>query len=469
MRVKPFLGPKVRALRAERGWRLDECARRLGLSASYLSQIESNQRPVSERVLMALTDVFGVRPEAFDADVEQLLLSDLREAMAEAGGGDPAPMSELRAAVHSAPTLARRFVALQRDSHRLTERLKLTEEAVALDEATAASLLLPYEEVRDYFHYKDNYIDALDRAAETLAETIGLAPGRPSLGPLEACLREGLGITVARGSADGAMRRFDPARRLLTLDASLPAETQAFQMAYQIASSAFVEAIDAELKSARFRTREAADVCRVGLANYAAGALLMPYRQIAQAARRTRHDIEQLARLFGASLEQVCHRLSTLQRPMERGVPLYFVRLDNAGNITKRHSATRFRFARFGGACPLWNVHEAWGSGERFQVQLAEMPDGVRYLCVAVAVVKPAGSYLKKPRRYVLGLGCEIEHAHEMVYAEGIDLDGPAAPIGVSCRICERDDCEHRAFPPVDRPLAVPSDERRVVPYRLGS
>jgi predicted transcriptional regulator len=264
------------------------------------------------------------------------------------------------------------------------------------------------------------------------------------------------------------MRRYDPATRELTLNATQPAATRAFQMAYHVAASVLADLIERELEAARFRSPEAADVCRVGLGNYAAGALLMPYGRFAAAARARRHDVEQLAAQFGASLEQVCHRLSNLQRPGARGVPLYFVRLDFAGNITKRHSATRFRFARFGGACPLWNVHEAVSAPERFLVQLAEMPDGVRYLCVARAVVKRSDSYLEPDRRYVLGFGCEVEHAHALVYSAGVDLKGPATPIGVSCRICERDDCAQRAFPPVDRPLRVPRHERRSVPFRLG-
>jgi predicted transcriptional regulator len=253
----------------------------------------------------------------------------------------------------------------------------------------------------------------------------------------------------------------------LVIDAALSPATQAFQLAFQIVALAFHDAIEGELSQANLRSPEAVDVCRVGLGNYAAGALLMPYARFAAAARETRHDIEVLAARFGASIEQVCHRLSTLQRPGARGVPLYFVRLDAAGNITKRHSATRFRFARFGGACPLWNVHDANGSPERFFVQLAEMPDAVRYLCVARAIVKPTGSYAQPGRRYVLGFGCEIEHARELVYAEGIDLKGPAQPIGVSCRICERIDCPQRAFPPVDRTLFVPPDQRWTVPFRL--
>jgi predicted transcriptional regulator/transcriptional regulator with XRE-family HTH domain len=467
MRYKLFVGPKVRALRLQRRWRLEDCAERLGISVSYLSQIEANQRPVTTRVLMGLVDIFGVRPEAFDADTEQHLLAELREAAADFGGNDPIPLSELRQAAIQAPALARRFLDLHRANHRLAERLKMTEEAVALDEATAASSLLPYEEVRDFFQYKDNYIDGLDRAAEDLAREVGVEANASAEMLLEMYLRERLGVSVRRDARGDVMRRYDPASNELSLNPAQPAATRAFQMAFHIATAVLSDLIEAELERARFRSLAAVDVCRIGLGNYAAGALLMPYRRFAAAARERRHDVEQLALMFSASLEQVCHRLSNLQRPGERGVPFYFVRVDYAGNITKRHSATRLQFARFGGACPMWNVHEAVGAPDRFLVQLAEMPDGVRYLCVARNVVKSSESYLAPDRRYILGFGCEIEHAHELVYSEGVDLKGPATPIGVSCRICERDDCVQRAFPPVDRPLHVPRHERRTVPFRL--
>lgn len=469
MRFKLFVGPKVKALRLRRGWRLEDCAVQLGISVSYLSQIEANQRPVTDRVLMGLSECFGVSADQFDVEDDQRLVADLREAAAEASTPDDAiPLSELRQVALHAPAFARRFLDLHRANHRLGERLKLTEEAVALDEATAASSLLPYEEVRDFFHFKDNYIDALDHAAEDLAQEVGLDGPAAADMLLDMYLRERLGVRVRYAAMGDVMRRFDPQARELWLNSAHPPATQAFQMAYHVAATILSDVIEAELAQAHFRGREAVDVCRVGLGNYAAGALVMPYRRFAAQARAVRHDVEQLADEFGASLEQVCHRLSTLQRAGQRGVPFYFVRLDYAGNITKRHSATRFRFARFGGACPLWNVHDAVSAPERFLVQVAAMPDGVRYLCVARAVVKSSKSYLQPDRRYVLGFGCEITHAHELVYSEGLDLKGPAAPIGVSCRICERDDCAQRAFPPVDRRLRVPEHERRTVPFRLG-
>jgi predicted transcriptional regulator len=469
LRNKVFAGARVRALRRAQGLRLEDCALKLGISASYLSQIETNQRPVTARVLMALLDLFGIAASEFEAEREQLLLADLREAAVETGSGaTPVPLSELRVAATQTPNLARRFLDLHRANRRLAERMLMVDEAVALNEGAGVAPLLPYEEVRDYFHFKDNYIDSLDAAAEGLASQVFADAATPFEG-LKRHLEDNLHVEVAVRPSAGLLRSFDRGARRLSIDAGQSPSTQAFQLAFQIVAIAFSDLIEGELSQANFRCREAMDVCRVGLGNYAAGALLMPYGRFALAAGQVRHDGAVLAAQFGASLEQVFHRLSTLQRPTARGVPIYFVRLDGAGNITKRHSATRFRFARFGGACPLWNVHDASASTDRFFVQLAEMPDGVKYLCVAHAILKPASAYPAPGRRYVLGFGCEIEHARELVYSDSVDLKGPTQPIGVSCRICERQDCQQRAFPPVDRTLVVPRDERWTVPFRVSA
>ncbi len=201
-----------------------------------------------------------------------------------------------------------------------------------------------------------------------------------------------------------------------------------------------------------------------------AGAALLPYRAFLEAAQTCRHDLERLADQFGASIEQVAHRLSTLQRPGAKGVPFFFVRVDQAGTITKRHSATRLQFARFGGACPLWNVHQAFETPGRFLRQLAETPDGVRYLCLARDVSKPGGSFHAPTRRYAIGLGCEVSHAGDLVYADDLDLRKAAAfePIGISCRICERRDCHQRALPPLERRLTITPDRRGLLPYEIA-
>jgi predicted transcriptional regulator len=227
--------------------------------------------------------------------------------------------------------------------------------------------------------------------------------------------------------------------------------------------------LEATLDLARFQTDEARGIAKIGLANYFAGATLMPYALLHEAAQATRHDLELLATRFGASVEQVAHRLSTLQRPSMRGVPFFFVVVDQAGTITKRHSATRLQFARFGGACPLWNVHRAFETPGRFLRQLAETPDGVRYLCLARDVSKPGGSYHAPVRRFAIALGCEVKHAGDLVYSDGLDLMNPQAfePIGISCRICERVGCHQRSVPPLERRLAVDHNRRGVLPYEV--
>lgn len=466
MREKLFIGPQVRALRLARALKLEACAGQLQISASYLSQIESNQRPVTLRVLTGLVELFEVSAESLQANETQRLVADLKQAVAETDTpASSVALSEIRRVAAEAPALAHRFLELHRSQQRLTDRLYLTDEAISVDEGALASSQLPYEEVREFFHRKDNYIDVLDRAAEALARELRSASPAPSRQDLERRISS-RGVRLSYETSD-VWRRYRPERATLSVSDRLPPASQAFQLAYHIAAEAFAEQIEDELLQARFRSPAAVDLCRVGLGNYAAGALLMPYAEFAAAARRLRHDLDALTLLFDVSLEQVCHRLSTLQRQGSPGVPIYFLRLDAAGNITKRHSANRLRFARFGGSCPVWNIHAACGVTDRYLVETVQTPDGARYLSVARGVVKPSGQYRPPARRYALGIGCELAHAEQFVYADQVNLQADPTPIGVGCRLCEREDCAQRAFPPLGRRLRVPAHERRVTPFNL--
>jgi predicted transcriptional regulator len=304
----------------------------------------------------------------------------------------------------------------------------------------------------------DEVLVVNNNAAAGTSEEVALTAAREVL--------ERRGITLHLTDR-AEIRAFDPAARRLDLSARASEATQRFQLLHQVALIAHNDLLEATLDLARFHTPEARDAAKIGLANYFAGAALLPYRAFLEAAQETRHDLERLADLFGASIEQVAHRLSTLQRPGEKGIPFFFVRVDQAGTITKRHSATRLQFARFGGACPLWNVHRAFETPGRFLRQLAETPDGVRYFCLARDVSKPGGSFTAPTRRYAIGLGCEVQHAGALVYAEGLDLKGRFEPIGISCRICERQDCHQRSVPPLERRLRVDPDRRAVLPYQI--
>jgi len=463
---KIFAGSRLRAVRERQGLSQSAFAARLGVSVSYLSQMETDVRPITVAVLLALGREFAVDLSEFAQDDAARLAADLREALADPLFAGQVPgLQEIKRTVGQSPALVRSFTILHQAYRQLNDRLQTMDEAISVNQTEG--YLLPWEEVRDYFHYRDNYIGELDEAAERLVERLK-APAGP-LGPqLERLLKDRHGITVrlmAAGADDPSMRRFDPDRREVIIDAYLSPESRSFLVAHQLALVEFAPLIEEIAASATLRTEDARQILRVGLANYAAGALLMPYGRFIEAARQLRHDVEQLQQQFGTSFEQVCHRLSNLQRPGMRGVPFFFVRMDMAGNITKRHSATRLQFARYGGTCPLWVVHEAVALPGEIKVQLAEMPDGVRYITMARGIIKQSGSFLKPTRRYVVALGCEISYASQFIYAARLDLGGQATPIGASCRICPRPNCAQRAFPPADRRMIIDLHNRDVVPY----
>jgi predicted transcriptional regulator/DNA-binding XRE family transcriptional regulator len=470
MKRKLFLGPKLRRLREGKKLNQAALAALLEVSPSYLNQIENNQRPLTVSVLLRIGAVFGVDLNSLVEDEDARIVADLREALNDPAFGEgKVTLAELRNATAASPDLAKRVMSLYHSYRTLRDRLQsLTETLPHRSSGDDPLPQFPYEAVRDFFYYRDNYFDELDGAAEQLfaSEQFSAADLHPHLAEYLK-RRHGVRIRIVQEDGNDSMRHYDSANRILSLSALLHPSSRIFQMAHQVALLGFSDVIGAIVEKAGLQTEDARALCRVGLANYFAGALMMPYGPFLRDARAVRHDVELLQSRFGASFEQVCHRLSTLQRPGDRGIPFYFVRIDMAGNITKRHSATRFHFTQFGGACPLWNVHSAFGAPGRILVQHARMPDGIAYLCIARTVTKLGGAYSRPDRHFAVGLGCEVTHASELVYSAGIDLadDQAATPIGVNCRVCERTDCQQRAFPPVGSHVTVEKDNRRFVPY----
>ena len=462
---KLYAGAKLRDLRTRLGLTQRAFAGKLGVSLPYLNQMENNNRPVSTTVVVALAQEFGFDVTELQSGDEARLVGDMREALADPVFTGPAPsVADLRLAAGNAPALAHAFLTLHAAYRQTHERLASLDEALGREDARLQAS--PWEEVRDFFHYCDNYIDAVDRAAERFASRVPPGQGMPEAARA-ALLDQGVRVVETE---DGPLRRYDPAARVLHLSRRAAPATRTFQMLLQLALLTQDRLLEATLDLARFQSAEARAIAKVGLANYFAGAAQMPYGVFLAAARETRHDLERLADRFDASFEQVAHRLSTLQRPGDKGIPFFFVRVDQAGTITKRHSATTLQFARYGGACPLWNVHSAFETPNQWLRQLAETPDGVRYFCLARDVSKSGGAFDAPVRRFAIGLGCETRHAGALVYADHMDLETPSAyqPIGISCRICERRDCHQRAVPPLERQVKVNADERDVLPYRVG-
>jgi predicted transcriptional regulator/transcriptional regulator with XRE-family HTH domain len=470
---KLFMGNKIRRFRQQHQLTQAALANQLGISASYLNQIESDQRPLTAAILVKLGSLYPLDLSQFSDEEDERISGELTDCLADPLFAnqrcDPADIRDLAS---RSPALARHFVTLYQAYLQSRDNYTALAMNVTGDSAvhTMAGAQFPYEEVRDFFYYQRNYFDALDRAAELLYHALQLNPDNT-----EALLIQHLsashGIRIQHNPNEERLREYSPAKHTLLLSRLLSRKQRVFHLAHQICLLEQRELLNHIVASASFNSHQANAVCRVGLANYFAGALLMPYREFLDAARLERYDIERLQVIFNVSFEQICHRFSTLQRPGEQGIPFYFLRVDAAGNISKRQSASSFHFARVGGACPLWNVHEAFAQPGKILRQIAQLPDGKTYFCIARTVSRSEGGFLMPQKNFAVALGCELDYAHQLVYSVGLDLHNPkaAVPIGISCRICERKHCPQRAFPPIGKPIEVDENAREFLPYRIHS
>ncbi|WP_018546149.1 short-chain fatty acyl-CoA regulator family protein [Streptomyces sp. LaPpAH-108] len=469
---KIYAHARLRRLRREQGMNQVDMARALGISTSYANQIEQGQRPLTAPVLRRIAEVFGVDAEYFSEAAEDRLAADLRDALSdEACGATPPAAEEITEAARDHPEVARALVALHRRYRDAAEQAA----ALASPGSDAAPPLPgePHDEVRDFFYAHHNHFDPLDTEAERAAGVMELRPGRTA-DPLAARLAARHGVTVVQAAPGHSpdARRFDREAGLLFLSPWLSDGQRAFQLATQLALLEHGPLLDGLATSApELTSPDSTALARIGLANYFAGALLLPYTAFHATAEEMGYDIELLSARFGVGFETVCHRLSTLQRTGHRGVPFSFLRVDRAGNISKRQSATDFHFSRLGGTCPLWTVYEAFSAPGRILTQVAEMPDGKRYFWIARTVTRGGLGHHAPRAEFAVALGCELRHAQRLVYAEGVALDDPrsATPIGLGCRICERRDCAQRARPPAGGRLTIDPDRRTYVPYPVES
>jgi XRE family transcriptional regulator, fatty acid utilization regulator len=467
---KTFVGSRVRQLRSERGFSQAALAQMLEIAPSYLNQIEHDVRPLTVAVLLRITEVFGVDATFFASQDDTRLVAELREVTMDRDldiDVDPPEVAEM---VSAHPVLARAVVNLHRRYRITTAQLAAATEERFFDGSGSGSITMPHEEVRDYFYQRQNYLHELDTAAEDLTVQMRLHHGDLAR-ELTRRLTEVHGVRITRriDLGDTVLHRYDPKTNTLEISSHLSAGQQVFKMAAELAYLEFGDLIDGMVEEGKFTSDESRTLARLGLANYFAAAAVLPYRQFHDVAENFRYDVERLSAFYSVSYETVAHRLSTLQRPTMRGVPFSFIRVDRAGNMSKRQSATGFHFSSSGGTCPLWNVYETFANPGKILVQIAQMPDGRNYMWVARTVERRAARYGQPGKTFAIGLGCELRHAHRLVYSEGLDLSGDsekiATPIGAGCRVCERDKCPQRAFPALGRALDLDEHRSTVSPY----
>jgi XRE family transcriptional regulator, fatty acid utilization regulator len=466
--AKMFSGARLRRLRIERGLTQAALAQALDLSTSYVNQLENDQRPITVPVLLALTERFDLSAQYFSSDTDARLVADLSDVFTEAAAERAVSRAQIEEFVARMPEIGRSLVAVHRRLRDATEELEGYRSRASAETSQAPERPMPFEEVRDFFYDRNNYIGDLDVAAEQMFADSGMRVGGLDT-RLSELMRERFGITVVIDDAlpETAKRRYHEDTKVLRVARWLMPGQRAFQIATQLALLSQSDLISAIVATDDQLSAEARGVARIGLANYFAGAFLLPYSEFHWAAEELRYDIDLLGRRFGVGFETVCHRLSTLQRPQQRGVPFIFVRTDKAGNISKRQSATAFHFSRVGGSCPLWVVHDAFAQPGRIVVQVAQMPDGRSYFWVAKTIAPERQGYLGQHKSFAVGLGCDLAHADRLVYSTGVVLDDPttAVPIGAGCKICNRSSCAQRAFPYLGGRVVVDEDTGSSLPY----
>jgi predicted transcriptional regulator/DNA-binding XRE family transcriptional regulator len=469
---KLFLGARVKRLRRELGLTQTRMAEDLGVSPSYLNLIERNQRPVTAQVLLRLAEAYDLDLKTLSSDPESASSTGLAEVFSDQMFRDlGVARHEVSEVAESAPGVSEAIVRLYRaylDQRKLSELGAVGRP----EDGSEAALVTPSDWVRDFIQAQKNHFPELEEAADVLVAELRPEP-QAFAGAARERLARAHNVQVRVVPIDvlpESVRRYDHHRKRLFLSEVLTGAGRSFSIAYQLAMLEQGALLDAMADRANPPDRPTRNLVKVSLANYLAAAILMPYQAFHEAAEKTAYDIELIRARFGVSFEQACHRLTTLARPGQRGVPFFMVRVDSAGNISKRFAGSAFPFSRFGGACPRWNVHSSFRSPGRIITQVIETPDGQRYFTLARTVARIATPYAGDDSELAIGLGCELKYAERLTYSRGMDLKDPVVtPIGPACRICERPACPQRAAEPISRTLMVDDFTKSISPYPFAS
>jgi XRE family transcriptional regulator, fatty acid utilization regulator len=460
---KLFVGGRLKRLRRELGVTQSAMAAELKVSSSYLNLLERNQRPVTAQVLLRLAEAYDLDLRSLSAD-EPDGEAGLHEVLADKMFADLSiSRHEVTDVAEVAPGVAEALVRLYRGYIDRGALIDLG--AFETRDGVGAS---PTEWVRDLVAAQHNHFAELEELAERTVGELGVDP-RDLLQWVRQRLQDRFGVRTRVMPTEvmaGFLRRFDRHRKQLMIAETLAPAGRVFAATYTLGLLEHREAVS-ELAD-RFGPPDAAkrSQLKVFLGNYLAAAVMMPYAAYLEALEKTGYDLERARSHFGVSFEQAAQRLATLSRPGARGIPFFMVRVDAAGNISKRYSNGPFPFSRFGGTCPRWNVHDSFKTPGRIITQVIETPDGERYFTMSRTVRRVAGLLAGLEDELAIGLGCELRHAGKLIYSRGLDMAAPAiVEVGPACRICERALCPQRAAAPVSRAALVEEATKSVTSF----
>lgn len=469
---KLFAGARLKRLRKDMGLTQVKMATDLGVSASYLNLMERNQRPLSARVLIRLAEAFEFDLKSFASTPDQSTLLALREAAADPAIEDIGlDLADLKELADAHPRAARALVQLHQSYRGTASDLASLADRFDERHGHLGTSEQPLQQVRDVLQANKNYFPALEEAAEGFAAEAQLSGVDLNAG-LQAHLLQMHGVRTRILPLDvmrGSLRRFDRHSKRLALNELLDTPARVFQLAVQIAHLEQRPLLDQMEAKAGLGAKTARRFYRMALANYFAAALIMPYDKTLKAVTGLQYDLETVRRRLGVSLEQLCHRLTSLRKPGARGVNFFMLRADPAGNITKRFGHENFAYAKTGGSCAklaMWHAPER--SGE-IMPQYIAFADGAQYFTLSCAVRAPNAEDSKNRAQRILMLACPAEEAEQLIYAAKAGADSiEAVPVGLNCRLCERQACAQRAFPPLQKRLHADETKHAAVPFSFG-
>lgn len=456
-----YLGPRLRRLRRDLGLTQADMASDLDISPSYVALMEGNQRPVTAETLLRLAKAYKIDFSEFTSDPASETVPKLHSLvkdpiLADIGIGTV----EVADLAHSFPNLAEALLRLH-TAYR-EGQVALADRRHDTGPGKSGAAPDPVAAVRNFLATRRNCFPTIDAACEKLAAKLD------GTGELAKYLKERHGVLVRRMPASimtNSLRRLDWHRKELLIDDTLDAASYRFQLAQQIAYLEFDDDIGAIVAEGKFEEENARRLAHRSIASYCAAAIIMPYAAFAKAADSKRYDIEALSRLFSTSFEQTAHRLTTLQKPGQERIPFFFLKVDPAGNVSKRLNSASFPFARHGGGCPLWTVHQAFATPRKLRTQWLELPDGQRFFSVARTVSAGRGGYGVPTVERSVALVCEAQYAERMIYAEDHPQASKPTEIGISCRLCQRTGCTSRSEPPIGRQMLADNYRRTETPF----
>ena len=464
------IGPKLKVFRRQQGFQANKLAEKLNISPSYLTLIEGGKRRIDADLLLKICQELKIEVSDLTNKSDYNLVNNISELLDDKLFEDLDILGpEVQDLVSTNPKIAKALIKLgdnyKKKDHELVNKIEKLSGKIVDNRKNS----FPGEVISDFLQENKNYFPELENFANNIFDKVK-QNNRTRYVALCGFMKSEYGITVIDIIPEEGKpfsKIFNKNKKELLLSDYLSLETKKLHAAAQIAQEGALDIINKYLKSFNFPSEESKKLTRVALLNYCGAAILMPYKLFHKECKELKYDLELLQNTFATSFEQVAHRVTCLQDPKLPGIPFHFLRVDVAGNISKRFSLSGIEIPRYGGACPRWNVYSAFSRPGVIQAAVSKMTNGEKYVCIARTVEKGVGRHGQKKSMLSIGLGCEAKYAKEFVYTENIDIADKKTeiPIGVSCRTCDRLDCSQRAFPPLHKKFDVDINNRGVSVY----